>query len=262
MLESWEIPEHILAAAPESPWDFPPELFRRRADAAIRRKPSPSHRRALEGLPDQGTVLDVGVGAGAASLPLASRASIITGVDSSETMLGEFERQGRKLGVRTDTVLGTWPDAAPLVSPADVVVCNHVLFNVPDLAPFVSALVEKVLGRLVVEITDRHPLSLTNDLWMRFHSVERPSGPTADDAEAAMAGLGVPVRREDHLLPPVTTGFERREDAVAFIRRRLCLAAERDPEIAEALGDRLACRKGLWSAGPARQVVVTLWWDR
>jgi hypothetical protein len=32
-------------------------------------------------------------------------------------------------------------------------------------------------------------------------------------------------------------------------------------EIAEALGDRLALRDGVWSAGPARQVVVTMWWD-
>ncbi len=33
-LAGWAIPEPILAAAPESPWGFPSDLFARRADAA------------------------------------------------------------------------------------------------------------------------------------------------------------------------------------------------------------------------------------
>ncbi|MGH2539120.1 MAG: hypothetical protein ACRDGK_01205, partial [Actinomycetota bacterium] len=56
-------------------------------------------------------------------------------------------------------------------------------------------------------------------------------------------------------------GFERRDDAVAMVRRRLCLPPERDVEVAEALGSRLSERHGLWRAGPGDQPVVTLWWD-
>jgi hypothetical protein len=56
-------------------------------------------------------------------------------------------------------------------------------------------------------------------------------------------------------------GFERREAAVALIRRRLCLPADRDEEIARALGDRLRAHDGLWSSGPAERTLVTLWWD-
>ena len=63
------------------------------------------------------------------------------------------------------------------------------------------------------------------------------------------------------MVPAGRGGFEQREDAVALIRRRLCLGPENDPEIAEALGDRLAEREGLWSAGPPEQILVTLWWD-
>jgi hypothetical protein len=40
----------------------------------------------------------------------------------------------------------------------------------------------------------------------------------------------------------------------------LCLPADRDDEIAAALGDRLAEHAGLWSAGPAAQGIVTMWW--
>ena len=57
------------------------------------------------------------------------------------------------------------------------------------------------------------------------------------------------------------SGFERREHAVALVRRRLCLTPERDGEIARALGPRLREHDGLWSAGPREQRVVTLWWD-
>ena len=39
-------------------------------------------------------------------------------------------------------------------------------------------------------------------------------------------------------------GFARREDAIHSVRKRLCLPADRDPEIAEALGGRLRERRG------------------
>ncbi len=259
-LRAWAIPEEILAAAPESPYGFPAELFRHRAESALAGEPSPSHRRALEALPPGGTVLDVGVGGGAASLPLAPPASLIVGVDPSEEMLAAFrEAAAGRVAVRA--IQGSWPEVAPRVAPADVVVCHHVLYNAADLGSFVAALTDHARRRVVVEILFHHPLAWMNDLWVRFHGLRRPEGPTADDAEAALRELGLEVGREDHLLPPLPAGFERREDAVALVRRRLCLTPDRDPEVEEALGDRLRERDGLWSAGPERQTVVTLWWD-
>jgi hypothetical protein len=99
------------------------------------------------------------------------------------------------------------------------------------------------------------------DLWERFHGISWPDGPTADDAEAMCRDLGFDVHRRDRTSPGDRRGggFARREDAIALVRRRLCLPAERDDEIAVALGDRLRERDGLWSAGPADQTVVTLW---
>ena len=260
-LEAWRIPDEILAAAPEPPYGFPAEQFRRRAEAVRSQEPSPSARRALEALPEGGTVLDVGCGAGATSVPLAGRASRIVGVDASPAMLERFVEVLRSTGVEAVAVEGAWPEVARRVEPADVVVCGHVLYNVPDLAPFVRALTDHAGRRVVCEITDRHPWAWMADLWLRFHGLPRPEGPTADDAEAALRELGLDVHREDHVLPPVAARFERREDAVALVRRRLCLGPDRDPEVARALGGRLRERDGLWSAGPDQQVVVTLWWD-
>jgi SAM-dependent methyltransferase len=260
-LAGWGIPEGILAAAPESPWGFPAELFRVRAERAVARAPTASTRRAMEALPGGGSVLDVGVGGGAASLPLAERASLIVGVDTSEDMLSSFAEGARARGVTAMAIRGAWPAAAAEAPETDVVVCHHVLYNVADLAPFVAALSAHARRRVVLEITRTHPLAWMSPLWQRFHGLERPSGPTADDAHAALAELGVTAHREDEARTPLSSGFERRGDAVGLVRRRLCLPPERDGEVAEALGPLLIQSDGLWSAGPADQTLVTLWWD-
>ncbi len=261
-LRGWGVPDDILASAPESPWGLPVEMMRRRAARAAELGPSPSVRRAREALPRNGSVLDVGVGGGAASLPLAPNADRIVGVDTSEELLEVFRTAAAKAGVSAQTILGRWPDVAERAAPADVVVCSHVLFNVQDLEPFALALNDRARHRVVIEITDRHPLAWMSDLWRRFHGLERPDRPTADDALAALRELDLVVSREDQTRTPRSSGFERRQDAIALVRRRLCLTADRDDELAEALGQRLAERDGLWSAGPLSQTVVALWWDR
>jgi hypothetical protein len=148
------------------------------------------------------------------------------------------------------------------VEPADVVVCGHVLYNVGGLEPFVRALDDHARRRVVIEITATHPLAWTAELWVRFHGLERPSGPSSDVAFEAIEELGIEVRRDHESRAPRAGGFERREDAVALVRKRLCLPAERDDEIADVLGERLTERDGLWAAGPAEHPLTTLWWDR
>jgi hypothetical protein len=91
-----------------------------------------------------------------------------------------------------------------------------------------------------------------------------PDAPSIDLAIAVIEATGIDVARDDR--PdrdddPGAGGFESADDAVALIRTRLCLPADRDGEIAEALGERLRLRHGLWTAGPPSRTVVTLWWD-
>ena len=259
-LLAWAIPDEIVAAAPESPWGFPTKLFADRAASAVSRGLSPSNLRALEALPQHGCVLDVGVGGGAGSLPLAHKAARITGVDSSQGMLSSFKEAAERAGVTAAVVAGTWPEVAAQVQPADVVVCHHVFYNVADLVPFVDALTEKAGERVVVELTPEHPLAWMNDLWMRFHHLERPQGPAYTDAIEVVAELGYPVEHEVHSGPPVMSGFTNRADAIALVRKRVCLRPEQDEELAEALGERLAVRDGLWSASPPQHRIATLWW--
>ena len=260
-LAGWAIPPAIVAAAPESPYGFPNALFRSRGERASAAAPTPTTTRALEALPEGGRVLDVGCGGGATSLPLSGRAGVVVGVDAQEDMLEGFLANARAAAVDAVAVAGRWPDVADRVEPVAVAIAGHVLYNVADLEPFVEAMTRVTRRRVVFELTERHPLHWMNDLWVRFHGLVRPEGPSAKDAAEALAELGFDARIERWLAPPRSGGFDRREDAVALVRRRLCLSAERDQELIEVLGDRLTRHDGLWGAGPEDQRLAAIWFD-
>ena len=248
-LAALAIPTHILEAAPESPYGFPARLFEHRAREALERPPTPSIERAREAVGGGGTVLDVGVGAGAASLPLAPPATSITGVDQSPRMLEAFRHAAEDRGVRHREVEGTWPGVASIVDDADVVLCHHVFYNAPDLAAFASALTDKARRRVVVELTARHPMCELNDLWLHFHGLVRPEGPKAEAAIAVLQETGIEPSTERWQRPSL--GHGSASERIALARKRLCLGPDRDEEIAALLGGR--------ELTPTD--VVTLWWD-
>jgi len=258
-LDGWAIPEEILAAAPESPWGFPVGLFRSRARRAGSGPATPSNLEAAHHLPPGGVVLDVGAGGGAASLPLAATAGRLVAVDESPGMVAAFLAAAEAAGVPAQGVEGRWPEVAGRVGPADVVVCHHVLYNVADLAPFVTALTGHARRRAVAELTERHPLAGLRPLWRRFHGLDRPDGPDAGDAAAALAALGLEVTRQDWESPD-RFGHDDFDELVAFTRRRLCLPASRDPEVAQALLEQGTRQVGgVWVSGQPRRVVTLSW---
>ena len=130
---------------------------------------------------------------------------------------------------------------------ADVVVCNHVLYNVPDIIEFVSALSDHATRRVVMEITATHPLTSMKPLWLAIHGLERPNGPTADDAYDVIRAMGIPARMERSARKHEESD-EDRAARVALARRRLCVGSERDGEIAALLLEE-------------SREVVTIWWD-
>jgi SAM-dependent methyltransferase len=248
-LEGLAIPPEILAGVHESPWVLSERAFARRADEAAARPGGPTRDRAEETLAEPGTILDIGSGAGAASLPLAGRATKLTAVDEKPGMLRACAERAARAGLPVELVEGRWPDVAGRTGPADLVLAVHVIYNVPDLPGFAAALTGHARRRVVCEITECHPLTTLGPLWRRFHGLERPDGPVAADAVAVLreAGLEVDVERwgrpaEDNL------PFAEFADVT---RRRLCLPRERTPEVAAALREQ--------GPEPPREL-VTIWW--
>jgi methyltransferase family protein len=248
-LASWAIPEWILAQAPEDPWALPVALFEPRQAAM-----SPSHRRALDALSDGDTVLDVGAGRCAMSLPLRPPARRIVAVDSAPAMLENSP---------ADVIIpGRWPEVAPQAGQARVVVCGHVLYNVADLMPFIAALNDAATGRVVIEITRSHPRnrSLERILWRHFWNVERPDEPNWDDALAVIRAGG--IEPEVELWESEQRGgFPTLDELVSWMRRTVCLDRAREAEVRALVVQHVAERDGLWRLSTEPRALATLWWD-
>jgi SAM-dependent methyltransferase len=250
LLTAWTIPQELIDAAPESPYGFPVELFARRADE-LGGRDTPSRRRAAEALQPAGSVLDVGCGAGAAGLALVPPAGRVVGVDEMPAMLDELSHRAEAKGADHAELVGRWPDVETEAPVTDVVVCHHVIYNVADLAPFAVALARHARRRVVVESTQTHSLSWMDQLWKELHGIDRPPGPTVDDAAEAMreGGIELQVERWEDRFFLADLPLHQ---AVAFVRRRLCLGPDRDAEVEEALR-----RVEL----PRSRPVATIWWE-
>jgi SAM-dependent methyltransferase len=231
-LAGWGVPQEILDRAPESPWFHDPQRFA--ADVDVDRD-STSNRWAREVLPPLGgTVLDVGCGGGRSAVPLVPPATELIGVDPSGTMLDRFVAAASSVGVARRTVHGLWPDVAAHTPHADVVVCHHVTYNVGDIVPFVLALTDHARLAVVVELTVVHPMSAFAPAWEHFWGLARPGGPTSDGFIAVLSELGL---EPESTMAPHRSASDHVTDLVESTRRRLCLPAARDREIAEWLAE-------------------------
>jgi SAM-dependent methyltransferase len=225
------IPPEILAAAPDDPWTHDPADFTAPETPAD----TPSRDAGLALLYDGGTVLDVGCGGGDATFALVGPLRSATGVDQQQDMLDLFAAGAAARGIGAATVLGTWPDVAAEVTgqgpAADVVVSHHVLHNVVDLPPFLSALTRAAARGVVVEMLPQHPMAWLDPLWERFHGLHRPPSATDADAVAVLAELGI--------APDVRlfTRARRHPHDPAWVTRRLCLPADRTPEVEAAMAE-------------------------
>ncbi|HEY2078514.1 MAG TPA: class I SAM-dependent methyltransferase [Streptosporangiaceae bacterium] len=259
-LANWAIPAHITAAVADSPWVLPRTVFARRADRLAAAPSGPSFEQAWAALDPPGSVLDVGCGAGAASLPLLPRCTGLTAVDSQPDMLDLLAQRAEAAGLTPRLVNGTWPAAATEAGQADVVTCHHVSYNVPEIEPFIAALTAAARRKVVVEMTTTHPLVSLNPLWLRFHGLARPAGPAADDFLAILNAMGIAAAAE-RWQRPAGRDYESFAELTEVTRRRLCLPAERAGEVRHALEESGVDPGQPVDLGTSGREVVTIWWD-
>ena len=256
-LAAWGIPQPILDGATRDPWRLPVARFAGRADRAVASPGGVSYEWALSALGESpGSILDVGAGAGAASLPLADHATTVTAVDDNEAMLAAFVDRAAALGVKYQTIQGSWPSVAARVAVHDLVVAHHVVYNVPAIGSFLSALTDHARRQVVLELPPRHPLSWMTPLWKQFHGIDRPSSPTSDDLVKVLRELGVADLRVEAWMrhdPGAADGSDSETlgDRAALVTQRLCLPEDRQGDVAAALADM--------DNGYHREVVTVAW---
>ena len=230
-LAAWSLDPEIIAAEPESPYGFPPEVFA----AGQYSSPSPLAELARAALRQGGLVLDVGAGAGAASLDTVPPGGHLHAVDSQASMLRALEAAARDREVSLTTYDGRWPDLADQVPVCDVAVCAHVVYNVPDLVPFATALTRHARDLVVVELTGTHPLTRLGPMWEAVHHQPRPDGPTAELAVAVLREAGIEPDVRERVIAPVERTGALLDTWIDFTRRQLCLPPERRPEVVELM---------------------------
>jgi S-adenosylmethionine-dependent methyltransferase len=115
-------------------------------------------------LPDQAglRVIDLGCGQGTQVLRLARAGHVVTGLDSSETLLADLDRSLRAepgpVRERVSVAAGDIRDASGMFEPAsfDVVLCHGVLMYLPDPAPVLEAAASLAAPGAIVSLIARN----------------------------------------------------------------------------------------------------------
>ncbi len=259
-LEAWAIPQELLDAVPDSPYSWPPELWKRRTAAAEAGEEPDTTGIVRPFLGDGGTLLDVGAGTGRASLPLAAEGHRLTAVEKNPGMAQGLREEAERLGVAVDVIEGAWPDVAAAAGAHDVVMSAHVVYDVQDIAPFIRALDAAAREAVVIELTPAHPWASLAPYYEALHALGRPAGPTVGDLVTVIhEELGAEPAVE-WWSRPGGLRFTDRAELVGFFRRRLVLPVEREPEL-EALLDPDIVPEGEWLLlGGGERELATVWW--
>ncbi len=260
-LEAWAIPQELLDAVPDSPYSWPPELWKRRTEAQEQAADEPETTAIVRSLlPEGGTLLDVGAGTGRASLTLAAAGHPLTAVERNPGMAEGLRAEADRLGVPVTVIEAAWPEAAAAAGTHDVALCAHVVYDVQDITPFVAALHDAAGTAVAVELTPSHPWSSLTPLYRALHGLDRPGGPTVDDFAAVVkeaVGVHPQVTRWSR---PGGLRFADFEELVEFQRRRLVLPAERAGELEALLRPEVrAVEEWLVLGDPVREL-ATVWW--
>jgi hypothetical protein len=115
-----------------------------------------------------------------------------------------------------------------------VVVAHHLVYDVADIVPTLTALTDHARHGVVLELPPQHPLTWMTPLWQQFWGLDRPSTPTADDLIAVLRDLDVRglVSYRWTRADPDTTPVDER---AALVARRLCLPPDRIDEVRAAI---------------------------
>jgi len=156
------------------------------------------------------TLIDVGAGTGRHAIPLAERLEWVTAVEPSEGMRSHIP--GRD---NMTVVASTWEDAE--VAPADLVICCHVLYGVPDPVPFLDKLQKAARDRVFVMLRESdlpHPAA---EIRRRITGDGGPRLPRFSELFMLLVQMGI-APDVAFLRYPITTRYRDMQEALIDCR--------------------------------------------
>jgi S-adenosylmethionine-dependent methyltransferase len=161
-------------------------------------------------------VLDIGCGQGTQALLLARRGHVVTGLDSSARLLGDFRAaltaEPSEVALRVRLVEGAAEEIGGLFQPSsfDVVLCQGVLMYFPDPGPLLDAIAQVVAPGGLVSLLVRNgdALAMRPGLLGDWNSVSR-----AFEGAVYLNRIGVAARADR--LDDLTAVLAKRQLPVA-----------------------------------------------
>ncbi len=261
-LEAWAVPDRLLEQAEESPYGWPAELWKRRTrESRSRRENTPTTSVVAEMLGGEGTLIDVGAGTGRSCLPMARAGHRVTAVEKNSGMAAGLREEADVEGLEVEVVVGAWPAVAVETPMADVALSSHVVYDVPEIAPFLWALHECARRAVVVEMTDIHPWTKMNHLYRAIHDLDRPNGPSVEDLmEVIMVELGVEVGVVRWERSP-DLWFLSWQEILDYYGKRVVVPRGRRAELRPLLEEFVVRRDERLYVDEGPRSFVTLWWS-
>jgi 2-polyprenyl-3-methyl-5-hydroxy-6-metoxy-1,4-benzoquinol methylase len=222
----------------------------------------PFYLRLCQIITPQNTVLDVGAGTGRFTLALAPHVKHITAVEPNASMLNYLRQDARERGLTNiSLVQTTWQDA-PGDLQADTVICNHVLYPIMDIVPFLTKLQAAARNTCYIYMRATHIDALTADIWRHFHGEERCFPPGYISALDVLYEMGIYANVEIVKIQS-SLRFPSLDVAVEELVEQLILPNDektRD-ELRNLLRDWLVEHDGILVPPIKETVCAIMWWN-
>jgi 2-polyprenyl-3-methyl-5-hydroxy-6-metoxy-1,4-benzoquinol methylase len=174
--------------------------------------------------PDE-VLVDIGGGAGRLGLPLALRCREVLNVDSSASMIEEFNRIAAESGI--GNARAVYADWAKADVRGDVSIAANVTYFVRDIVPFIEKMEAVASRRVVISVWSTPPPNINAALLSLVYGEEELPAPSHQQLLPVLWEMGIhpdvtvlPARWDERLPWPAAAS---REEVIATAAERLSL---------------------------------------